>query len=41
MVYTSLEDFFMILWSGNLDDTRMELLTFVNGVQLDPLQFQG
>ena len=41
MNFATLQDFFVILWSGNLDDTRMELLTFENEKQLTPLAFHG
>jgi hypothetical protein len=41
MNFATLSEFFVILWSGSLDDTSMELLTFADGKQLTPLPFHG
>lgn len=41
MTYYSLTDYDMILWSGNLDKTGMQLLRFVDNVQVDTLHFHG
>ena len=41
MDFITLNDYFMILWSGSLDDTRMQLVTVEDGVELTPLNFHG
>ena len=41
MDFLTLNDYFMILWSGCLDDTRMQLVTVADGVELTPLNFHG
>jgi len=41
MDFATLKDYFMILWSGNLDDTRMELHTCSEGRMVKQVVFHG
>ncbi len=41
MHFYSLQDFTVVLWSGSLDETKMQWLTTVDGVAATPLDFHG
>lgn len=37
--YTSLDDYRIVFWSGNIDDSRMLLHTYKKKITPDPIQF--
>ncbi|CAL8088660.1 unnamed protein product [Orchesella dallaii] len=41
MYFDSLQDYTIVLWSGSLDETRMQWLTHIDGEAATPLEFDG